>query len=591
MIKIKSLTVKNFMSVGNQTQAIDFDKQQLTLVLGENLDQGGDDMGSRNGTGKTTIVNALSYALYGLALTNIKRNNLINKTNNKGMLVTLTFEKDNVNYKVERGRGPNLLKFFINDQEQEMTDESQGDSRKTQETINELLGISHNMFKHILALNTYTEPFLSMKVNDQKDIIEQLLGITILSEKAENLKEKIKQTKDAIVEENAKITAQQQSNERIGETINSLQLKQSAWESTRKENIAKLQRGIDELEHLDVDKEIEKHEQLQNWEELNTKISNLKKETSTLDSALMRADKSVDKLKTDIDGLADAKCYACGQDLQEEKKKEIETAKQKEYDDALSYQTEINDKLKIANDQLDEIGDINGRPETFYETLKEVYDHKQNVQQLKTALENSETESDPYQEQVDELKNTGIQEIDWTTVNQFNDLKEHQEFLLKLLTNKDSFIRKKIIDQNLAYLNNRLTHYLDKLGLPHQVVFINDLSVEITQYGQDLDFDNLSRGERNRLILGMSFAFRDVWESLYQNINLLFIDELVDSGMDTSGVENSLAILKKMGRERAKNVYLISHKDELVGRVTHVLKVVKENGFTSYENDVEVHNE
>ena len=591
MIKIKSLTVKNFMSVGNQTQAIDFDKQQLTLVLGENLDQGGDDMGSRNGTGKTTIVNALSYALYGLALTNIKRNNLINKTNNKGMLVTLTFEKDNVNYKVERGRGPNLLKFFINDQEQEMTDESQGDSRKTQETINELLGISHNMFKHILALNTYTEPFLSMKVNDQKDIIEQLLGITILSEKAENLKEKIKQTKDAIVEENAKITAQQQSNERIGETINSLQLKQSAWESTRKENIAKLQRGIDELEHLDVDKEIEKHEQLQNWEELNTKISNLKKETSTLDSALMRADKSVDKLKTDIDGLADAKCYACGQDLQEEKKKEIETTKQKEYDDALSYQTEINDKLKIANDQLDEIGDINGRPDTFYETLKEVYDHKQNVQQLKTALENSETESDPYQEQVDELKNTGIQEIDWTTVNQFNDLREHQEFLLKLLTNKDSFIRKKIIDQNLAYLNNRLTHYLDKLGLPHQVVFINDLSVEITQYGQDLDFDNLSRGERNRLILGMSFAFRDVWESLYQNINLLFIDELVDSGMDTSGVENSLAILKKMGRERAKNVYLISHKDELVGRVTHVLKVVKENGFTSYENDVEVHNE
>jgi DNA repair exonuclease SbcCD ATPase subunit len=120
---------------------------------------------------------------------------------------------------------------------------------------------------------------------------------------------------------------------------------------------------------------------------------------------------------------------------------------------------------------------------------------------------------------------------------------------------------------------------------------MNDLSVEITQLGQDLDFDNLSRGERNRLILGMSFAFRDVWESLYQNINLLFIDELVDSGMDTSGVENSLAILKKMGRERNKNVYLISHKDELVGRVTHVLKVIKENGFTSYENDVEIHNE
>jgi ABC-type multidrug transport system ATPase subunit len=157
-----------------------------------------------------------------------------------------------------------------------------------------------------------------------------------------------------------------------------------------------------------------------------------------------------------------------------------------------------------------------------------------------------------------------------------------------LLTNKDSFIRKKIIEQNLAYLNNRLTYYLDKIGLPHTVVFKNDLTVEIQQLGQDLDFDNLSRGERNRLILGMSWSFRDVWESLYQNINLLFIDELIDSGMDTAGVECSISILKKMARERNKNVYLISHKDELIGRVTNVLKVIKENGFTSYDNDIEI---
>ena len=309
MIKIKNLTVKNFMSVGNQTQAVDLDKQQLTLVLGENLDQGGDDMGSRNGTGKTTIVNALSYALYGVALTNIKRNNLINKTNNKGMLVTLTFEKDGTSYKVERGRSPNILKFFVNDQEQELIDESQGDSRKTQETINELLGMSHNMFKHILALNTYTEPFLSMKVNDQKDIIEQLLGITILSEKAEVLKDKIRQSRDNITEENAKITAQQQSNERITETIDSLKLKQSAWESTKKTNIDKLKKGISELEHLNVDDELDKHEKLQNWEELNIKIANLKKETSTLESALMRANKSVDKVTKDIEELDNAVCW------------------------------------------------------------------------------------------------------------------------------------------------------------------------------------------------------------------------------------------------------------------------------------------
>ena len=576
------------MSVGNQTQAVDFDKDNLTLVLGENLDQGGDDSGSRNGTGKTTIINALSYALYGTALTNIKRNNLINKTNSKGMLVTLHFEKNNVDYRIERGRSPNILKFYVDNQEQEMTDESQGDSRKTQEYINDLLDMSHDMFKHIVALNTYTEPFLSMRTNDQRAIIEQLLGITILSEKADALKEQTRYTKDAIQEETLKINAIQSANEKIGGTITSLQNTQRAWLSKKSQDVLKLQSGIDELEHLDIDEELELHEKLSNWSQHNNAILALKKELSTLEPALQRADRTVVKAKKDIADLEDATCYTCGQELHADKKAEIETRKTKEYEDAIAYQTEITVKVKDVMKALEDIGDINGKPRTFYDSAKEAYDHRTNVDSLKQALTSKEQESDPYQAQIDELNSSAIQEVNWGAVNELTSFKEHQDFLLKLLTNKDSFIRKKIIDQNLMYLNNRLTYYLDKLGLPHQVVFQNDLAVEITQLGQDLDFDNLSRGERNRLILGMSFAFRDVWESLYQKINLLFIDELIDSGMDTAGVESSLSVLKKMGREGDKNVYLISHKDELIGRVNNVMKVIKENGFTSYENDIEI---
>jgi len=588
MIKIKDLTVKNFMSVGNQTQAVDFDQTNLTLVLGENLDQGGDDSGSRNGTGKTTIINALSYALYGQALTNIKRNNLINKTNSKGMLVTLSFEKNGADYRIERGRSPNVLKFFINNEEQIEEDESQGDSRKTQEDINHLLGMSHDMFKHIVALNTYTEPFLSMRANDQRNIIEQLLGITILSEKADQLKDEIKQIKEKITEETFKINAIEESNKKIQSTIDNLKQNQRAWQAKKKKDCEKLQDAIEELEHLDIDAELEAHEKLNNWTEMNNAISALNKEKSTLESALLRADKSVKKAETDIGELDDATCYTCGQALHADKKEEILSRKKKELSDAMAYQTEVADKLELVLSDLNKIGDINGRPSTFYESAKEAYEHRNNVDSLTQALSNKEAEDDPYQAQIDELNSTAMQEISWDTVNSLSEFKDHQEFLLKLLTNKDSFIRKKIIDQNLMYLNNRLTYYLSLLGLPHQVTFQNDLSVEITQLGQDLDFDNLSRGERNRLILGMSFAFRDVWESLYQNINLLFIDELVDSGMDSSGVENAIAVLKKMTRERKKNIFLISHKDELVGRVNNVLKVIKENGFTSYANDLEI---
>ena len=588
MIRIQDLTVKNFMSVGNTTQAINFNQHQLTLVLGENIDQGGDDAGSRNGTGKTTIINAISYGLYGQALTNIRRDNLVNKTNNKGMLVTLTFEKNGVSYHIERGRKPNLLKFSINNEDQEITDESQGDSRKTQQDINTLLGMSHEMFKHILALNTYTEPFLALKNNDQRAIIEQLLGVTILSEKAELLREQMRFNKEHLVQENARLTALKDSNEKIKENIERLHSRRKAWISQNKQTCDKLQNAIYELEQLDIDSELDDHEQLASWSDLNKHHTNLTKEIATVERALEQADKNVQKVGADLDDLEHANCYACGQELHNDKLEEMKDKLQKDYGDAHTYMIEISNKYDKVKAKLEDIGTLDIKPNTFYETAKEAYEHRGNVESLKKTLAEKTDELDPYQEQIDDLKETALQELNWDHINDLNSLKDHQDFLYKLLTNKDSFIRKKIIDQNLAYLNNRLTYYLNKLGLPHQVLFQNDLNVEITQLGQDLDFDNLSRGERNRLILGLSFSFRDVWESLYQQVNLLFVDELIDSGMDSAGVEASLSVLKKMGRERNKNIYLISHKDELQGRVTNVLKVIKEAGFTSYDNDVEV---
>jgi len=590
MIKIKDLSVKNFMSVGNQTQAVDFCKEQLTLVLGENLDQGGDDSGSRNGTGKTTIINALSYAIYGQALTNIKKDNLINKVNGKNMLVTVNFEKDGTDYRIERGRKSNVLKFYIDGEAQDSDeeDESQGDSRETQREIEKLFGISHDMFKHIVALNTYTEPFLSLRANDQRLVIEQLLGITLLSEKADSLKEQIKATKEQITEEKARIDAVKHSNERIQETINSLKLKQAAWNSNKVKEIEKIVNAINELQSVNIEKELEQHAKLKVYDELSKKLTSLGKERATLETAITQAEKTWKKFNSEIEQLANHVCPLCTQQVHNDIHAEMKKTAEKNLSESAVYLESLIGKLKIINDELTAIGDINGRPKTYYDTIEAALTHQNNLLNLENALITKADEIDPYTEQIQELEQTAIQEITWDLINESNKLLEHQEFLLKLLTNKDSFVRKKIIDQNLAYLNNRLTYYLDRLGLPHQVLFQNDLTVEITQLGQDLDFDNLSRGERNRLILGLSFAFRDVWESLYQNINLLFIDEMIDSGMDASGVENSLGVLKKMARERKKNIYLISHRDELIGRVNNVLKVVKENGYTSYSNDLEI---
>jgi len=577
------------MSVGNQTQAVAFEKQALTLVLGSNLDLGGDDTGSRNGTGKTTIVNALSYALYGQALTNIKKENLINKTNGKAMLVTVEFEKNGVKYRIERGRKPNILKLFVNDNQlktEESEDDSQGDSRETQKAIEQMLEMSHTMFKHLVALNTYTEPFLSMKAAEQREVIEQLLGITLLSEKAEALKLLIKDTKDTIQQETFKIEGIKAANENVQKSIDSLGIKSSAWETKKTDDVENIGRAMMRLETVDIEAELATHAQLKLWNEHNTKIQGLNKQRATLDAALGQAEKTVKKYEKELESLANKTCHACEQQLHDHKHEEMTNEAVKHLDEAMKYFDTVSTNLQKIVDDIG-TGDIPRRPQTFYDTEAEALGHKNNLNSLEKSLTTRADELNPYEEQIQELKKTAIQEINWIMVNELTKLKDHQEFLHKLLTNKDSFIRKKIIDQNLSYLNKRLSYYIDKLGLPHQVVFQNDLSIEITQLGQDLDFDNLSRGERNRLILSMSFSFRDVWEGLYQSINLLFVDELMDAGMDAAGVEAGLAVLKKMARERSKNIYLISHKDELIGRVNNVLRVIKENGFTSYSNDVD----
>jgi len=586
MIHLRDLTVKNFMSVGNTTQAIDFDRSDLTLVLGENLDMGGD--GSRNGTGKTTIINALSYALYGQALSNIRKDNLVNKTNAKHMLVSLDFSVGGQNYRIERGRKPNVLKFYVNDEHQAAQDEAQGDSRETQEAIERVLGMSHDMFQHIVALNTYTAPFLSLKANEQRTIIEQLLGITLLSERADRIKELNRQTKDSIQTEELRIRAVQEANKRIEEQIQSLEKRRTLWLRKQTEDTEGLAQGIADLEHIDIAAEVQSHRDLEAYHVRKKAADEANRWIRQIDADDAKLQKQKVQIDKDLNQIASHKCFACGTEIHDNSLDTVKTQREKTLQE-LALQLLTNDSQRIEHqDRLKELGTLGTAPTVFYDSLEQALNHKNTVDTLNKDLVTRSAETDPYSEQIADMQNQALQVVSYDTLNEFTRVQEHQEFLLKLLTSKDSFVRKKIIDQNLSYLNSRLTHYLDRIGLPHTVKFQNDLTVSIEELGRELDFDNLSRGERNRLILSMSWAFRDVWESLYQPINILFIDEMIDSGLDTQGVENALALLKKMSRERHKSIWLVSHRDELTSRVENILKVVKENGFTSYSTDIEL---
>ena len=692
MILLKDLTLRNFLSIGAVTQAVSFDRTDLTLILGENLDMGGD--GARNGTGKTSLIQALSYVLFGVPINSIRKDNLVNRTNGKAMLVTLTFSVDGIEYKIERGRKPNLLRFYVNNTLQtEKEDAAQGENKETQLAIEKTINMTADMFKHIVALNTYSEPFLALKSGPQREIIEQLLGITILSEKAEVVKAMVTTSKDAIKTEEFRVKAVEEANKRIIEQIDALKRRQMLWRNKHDTDLINFVEEFDRLTHVDIVAELQAHKDLDlynknklanqtymalvarstTWYEkqqrdivelqksydkknsidivaellshsLVTAYNQRVKDKTAQDADIKRAtadgvrfDKEIKKLEAEIAQLHEHKCYACGQELHDDQHTVVLTAKEEALAVAISghntaldyivhlgentivlgkmpstlYKTEVEAfrhsselegvKQKItdkeaetdpyaeqANELLSSVTTLFKQPVTVYDTETEAVQHQSAVDNLLVQITTKEGEADPYADQITEMETKALQVTNFDLINSLTRTMEHQKFLLEMLTSKDSFVRKKIIDQNLTFLNTRLTHYLDAIGLPHMVVFKNDLTVEITELGRELDFDNLSRGERNRLILGLSFAFRDVWENLYKPINTLFIDELIDSGLDTVGVENSIAILKDMSRRRNKSIWLVSHREELAGRVPSVLKVIKENGFTSYNTSTEM---
>jgi DNA repair exonuclease SbcCD ATPase subunit len=429
---------------------------------------------------------------------------------------------------------------------------------------------------------------LSTKQAEQREIIEQLLGITLLSQKADLLREKQKATKQMLTEEKLKIDARMASNEKIQESIESLKIRSNAWGKQKADDIEGFREAIAELDKVDSEIEIAKHKKLQKHNEMQTALRGLQKEKAYHEDSFTKAESTVEKTKSDLEYAAQQRCPTCEQELHDDKHEQLVGKLKITLTESKEYAEKLRTDLVKIQQGIDDIGDLGNVPDTYYDTIDEAYNHKSSLQDLKRQLEQTEKKEDIYAEQIAEMQKSAIQEVDYEKANEMEDLHRHQEFLYKLLTAKDSFIRTRIIEQNLTYLNQRLAYFLGKVKLPHTVTFQSDLSVRIEELGRELDFDNLSRGERNRLILSLSWAFRDVWESLYQQINLLFIDELVDAGMDISGVESSMAVLKDMSRTQKKNIFLISHKDELVSRVNSVLKVVKENGFTNYANDVDI---
>lgn len=596
MIRFISLSIRNFLSYGNNTTIVNLDKSGTTLILGEDLDNTSEGR-SANGVGKTVILNALVYALYDKAVSNISKENLVNNINKKHMEVSLIFEKDGTYYKICRcrkmkaGAAGNYVKLFEHkgsakfneDADDEDNDDITPDSiGNTNALIEKIIGFPFDLFTRVVVFSASKQPFLELPSNhttqtNQRDIIEHLFGLTILSDKANILKKRMSDTESDIERINIRLQQVKREHDRHNQQLTSAQNRLDNWEDQRQDDIQTLENKLNRIVDIDFDHERELHDQLA---EVDSYIRTSIDEQRQIELEIGIQSKKLKKASTKITHLVDEKCPYCLQKFADapskiaEEQTIVDTAQ--DQIDALSKHLDIVDEsLETATKNHKKL-----KGEISVNNLEELIEIKNQSQNILDRIEELKNMPNPHIESLEELQKLELDPLEYEEMNVLTKKLEHQKFLLKLLTKKDSFVRKTLLNKYLPFLNNRLQEYLTKLGLRHTVRFTTDLKAEITQFGRQLDFGNLSAGQQARVNLALSFAFRDVLQTLHTSVNIIMFDEVLDIGLDTLGIQMAAKLLKTKAREEQLNLYIISHRDELGAAFDNCLIIQLEKGFS-----------
>ena len=571
-VVFEGLSLRNFMSFGNNTTEVDLTMEGTILINGKNIDIGG-----ANGVGKTTIINAICFALYNNPFDKISLKRLINNTNAEKdtlMEVRLTFSKGDKRYEIYRCRGTST-NIEISCDGVDITLDSVSENDKM---VVEIVGISYELFTNIVVFAGGSEPFLQKSVGDQRKLIEELFNITILSEKAKKLKEKIKITEGDINIQEAIIREQQNAIARYNKQVAEAEARILKWEEDKEASIAKIKTQLASIEGIDFEAEKENHRLLKQVQDRLSKLRQEEKELTKEGNSLAT---KLEKNQKELEHLRDSKCPYCLQQYADANTKISELE---------AYQNTLEDARKewlgtaeSNQEALTSFGEEEARikAEIKHPNIDALLKIKTDSEVLKQKLEETEKSENPHLEAFEALLGESIKEVSTKKLDDLKSKLEHQQFLLKLLTDKNSFIRRKIINKTIPFLNARLNYYTSELGLPHVVNFDDDMSCTVSEYGRDLDFGNLSNGEKKRVNMALSLSFRDVLHHLHGKVNLMFIDEIDGGSLDDLGIDAITKMIKKKSRDDDIAIWIISHRPEMVGRFEHEITIQKENGFSS----------
>lgn len=565
MILFKKLRWKNFLSTGNFFTELDLNKHNTTLIVGE------------NGAGKSTILDALSFALFGKAFRNVNKPQLINSITQKGLVVEVEFDIGNSKYKIARGLKPALFEVYMNgallNQSAEMKD--------YQEILEKIiLKINHKSFCQVVVLGSATfQPFMQLPAGRRREIIEDLLDLQIFTTMNGLLKEKVA----ANNEKTADILSEQKViNEKIKLIREHILEKQNNNDQILDEKLTRIEETTALIE--------EASEQVKS---INDRIVQLTKETEQMDCLSRKIEKikklriqldhKIEAMKGDIDFLKEHEnCPTCKQNIEEQFRTTTITEKETQIKTIEDNYPELIKQFNETNEQIKQI----------MELQSQITDNKMEQHQLKTRInswmqyiDTLETEIKSITKKTQEEDDTKITDLEKELEEfqvKFNELAEEKNILAAAsMLLKDGGIKARIIKQYVPVINRLINKYLSAMDFFVQFELDEEFNETIkSRFRDEFSYASFSEGEKMRINLAILFTWRAV-AKLRNSIstNLLIMDEVFDSSLDSNGTEEFMKILNQLTQDT--NTFIISHKgDQLVDKFANVIRFEKKQNFS-----------
>jgi len=598
-IKLKKISIQNFYSYGDK-QTLDFDIFNDSVVLVDGIDE--DTEGSKIGSGKSSFFAAITFALFGETVSNIKVNEIVNYIKGKNALVILEFEAGNEQIRIERGRRPNILSLF-KFEDNHWVDYSKSDMKDTDNIISNIIKMTFETFLQTTLFSVASEhnkPFLNMTPSNQKKVLENIFNFDIFNNVILEMKMDIKEKQQKHDNLLTQLNERKFANDRIETQINRLKKESTDFNYNKQVEIDLLKIKIQKYKKIDIDKEKEKLnfviELKDHKNNLTDKISSLKNEKTILTKDLHKhqelksqTHQQIKNLKNDLKKIDEQLCPTCEQTWNDEtyhiqvikdlknKKIEVEntTLKIVEFDDMIKL---VNNKIKKQRNLIDEIREIIDKIQIKL-TNKEVENIDIILANLEDELKKAKNMKNHFLQEIDENEKM-LQEMDYSEIDMYVDWINQIKDFIKL--SEDTTMRGRFLRKFIKQSNEILREY--KRMIPDYNIHLQfnpDFTIRIMKLGKSVSPGTLSNGEKRIGNIMIMMTLMKVFK-LKNNIdiNIIFMDEVLDSGINGTLLENIFQFIKKMVKKENQKVFLISHRDEIKEKIQEKIVIRKRRGIS-----------